>query len=261
MDIKTNLTPQQEVIAEELITRAKELENARVLENLRDRLDDILSIAGLADEKDYIITIRYKAPDRIREKLERKGYDAIDKMQDLAGATIVLKNKRNMQRVKKLIQKNFTVKHVSDYSKDSERAYNGINMNLADVEIQIKDSMEYFLGFWDHDSIYKNPDIEKKYRDRLSKKFRSNIEAYIKKNNVDIDFSSNAYAGIIQILKDTIREVFRVPLAHSVKTALRRVRIQGKRVYKAPKETRVPVSEEKREKIEKSAVQRAKKQR
>ena len=258
--IEAKLSPEQEAIAQELIQRTADLAKARVLENFRDQMDDVLTKAGLVDEKDYIIEIRYKAPDRIREKLARKGYASVDKMQDLAGATIVVKKQRNMTRVKRLIQQNFTVKHVSDYGNDMQRAYGGVNMNLVNIEVQIKDAMEYFLGFWDHDAIYKNPDIEKRYREKLIRRFRKNIKDYMQKNNIEINFSSRSYIGIINVLKETIEEVFKVPYIYSKGIILRSARTSNRSEYKMRRPTGVPVSSTKRKIMTDSATRIAKKQ-
>lgn len=112
---------------------------------------------------------RVKTPYSILNKLRRK---KLDELTDLAGTMLVVKDQKNLERVKKAIQDRYEILDFDDYYKDplgGYRAYHFIvEKDGVPVEIQLKTKRMKTLADAAH-TAYKRGELNSETLDKLSR--------------------------------------------------------------------------------------------
>lgn len=142
------------------------LESQDYLKLLQFDLIQLLDSSGFFYGFDYSLKGRYKTPQSIIEKIDRKGYKEIQQLTDLMGVSIVCKSQEDVPKIQNIINEHFKCVEISDYYTHTPKSgYTALHMDIKykkmPVEIQIKDTLSKIKQKYIHDRIYKS-DLENK---------------------------------------------------------------------------------------------------
>lgn len=91
------------------------LESQDYLKLLQFDLIQLLDSSGFFYGFDYSLKGRYKTPQSIIEKIDRKGYKEIQQLTDLMGVSIVCKSQEDVPKIQNIINEHFKCVEISDY--------------------------------------------------------------------------------------------------------------------------------------------------
>ncbi|MCC2831842.1 hypothetical protein [[Clostridium] innocuum] len=142
------------------------LESQDYLKLLQFDLIQLLESSGFFYGFDYSLKGRYKTPQSIIEKIDRKGYKEMKQLTDLMGVSIVCRSQEDVPKIQHIINDHFKCVEISDYYKHTPKSgYTALHMDIKyktmPVEIQIKDTLSKIKQKYVHDRIYKS-DLENK---------------------------------------------------------------------------------------------------